>query len=474
MPLTTFAAAVAVAVSLMFVTVLLASGALALERDQNTFGRLVRGPVSRTTLLAEKGLFAVAGALPVTLLMLLAVAVFATVEWDRFHLWVVAVAVAAVAFAAMGTLIGALAREVQAASLLAFTLLLPVAFLALVPSGAVSPAVHDVTAGGVVRVPVRRDRGCHALRPVRERKPGRPPAASGEPWPWPTGWPPGLRSGASADRFRRSATAAKVPWISCPGMSFPATRLRRLRRTGALRGLVRETELSVGHLVYPLFVTHGTDRREPVESMPGVERLTISHLEEEAGEIAALGIPAVLLFGIPADKDTAASGAYDEEGIVQLAVRALKQAQPDLIVITDVCLCEYTSHGHCGVVRDDGEVDNDVTLELLAKTAISHAAAGADAVAPSDMMDGRVGRDPRTARQRGPQRGADPRLQREVRVRLLRPVPRGGRLGSRVRGPARVPDGSGQRARGGARGEDRRRRGSRHGDGEAGACRIST
>jgi porphobilinogen synthase len=174
-------------------------------------------------------------------------------------------------------------------------------------------------------------------------------------------------------------------------MSFPATRLRRLRRTGALRGLVRETDLSVDHLVYPLFVTHGQDRREPVESMPGVERLTISHLEEEAGQIAELGIPAVLLFGIPADKDTAASGAYDEEGIVQLAVRALKQAQPGLTVITDVCVCEYTSHGHCGVVRDDGEVDNDVTLELLAKTAISHAAAGADAVAPSGMMDGGVG-----------------------------------------------------------------------------------
>ena len=154
---------------------------------------------------------------------------------------------------------------------------------------------------------------------------------------------------------------------------------------------MRETELSVGHLVYPLFVTHGTDRREPIESMPGIERLTISHLAEEAGEIAALGIPAVLLFGIPADKDEAASGAYDAEGIVQLAVRALKQAQPDLVVITDVCLCEYMSHGHCGVVRDDGEVDNDVTLELLAKTAISHAEAGADAVAPSDMMDGRVG-----------------------------------------------------------------------------------
>jgi porphobilinogen synthase len=164
-----------------------------------------------------------------------------------------------------------------------------------------------------------------------------------------------------------------------------------MRKTSGLRGLVRETDLSADHLVYPLFVTHGSDRREPIEAMPGVERLTISHLEAEAQEIAALGIPAVLLFGIPADKDEAASGAYDPEGIVQLAVRALKQAGPDLIVITDVCLCEYMSHGHCGVVRADGEVDNDVTLELLAKTAISHAESGADAVAPSDMMDGRVG-----------------------------------------------------------------------------------
>jgi porphobilinogen synthase len=174
-------------------------------------------------------------------------------------------------------------------------------------------------------------------------------------------------------------------------MAFPATRLRRMRKTSGLRGLVRETDLSVDHLVYPLFVTHGSDRREPIEAMPGVERLTISHLEDEAGEIAALGIPAVLLFGIPSEKDEAASGAYDPEGIVQLAVRALKQAQPSLTVITDVCLCEYMSHGHCGVVRDDGQVDNDLTLELLAKTAISHAESGADAVAPSDMMDGRVG-----------------------------------------------------------------------------------
>jgi porphobilinogen synthase len=164
-----------------------------------------------------------------------------------------------------------------------------------------------------------------------------------------------------------------------------------MRKTSGLRGLVRETDLSVDHLVYPLFVTHGSDRREPIEAMPGIERLTISHLEDEAGEIAALGIPAVLLFGIPADKDDAASGAYDPEGIVQLAVRALKRAQPKLTVITDVCLCEYMSHGHCGVVREDGEVDNDLSLELLAKTAISHAQSGADAVAPSDMMDGRVG-----------------------------------------------------------------------------------
>jgi porphobilinogen synthase len=174
-------------------------------------------------------------------------------------------------------------------------------------------------------------------------------------------------------------------------MAFPATRMRRLRKTGLLRGMVRETELSPAHLVYPMFVELGTDSRTPIEAMPGVERLSISHAVEEAGEVLGLGVPAVLLFGVPAEKDVQASGAYDEEGVVQLAVRALKEAHPDLVVITDVCLCAYTSHGHCGIVRDDGQIDNDVTLELLAKTAISHAQAGADAVAPSDMMDGRVG-----------------------------------------------------------------------------------
>jgi porphobilinogen synthase len=173
-------------------------------------------------------------------------------------------------------------------------------------------------------------------------------------------------------------------------MAFPATRLRRLRRTGALRGLVRETELSPAHLVLPLFVQLGTEERTPIEAMPGVARHSIALAVEEAGAALAAGVPAVLLFGIPAEKDEQGSGAYDEEGVVQLATRALKEAHPEVVVLTDVCLCGYTSHGHCGVVRPDGEIDNDVTLELLAKTALSHAEAGADAVAPSDMMDGRV------------------------------------------------------------------------------------
>jgi porphobilinogen synthase len=174
-------------------------------------------------------------------------------------------------------------------------------------------------------------------------------------------------------------------------MAFPATRLRRLRRTETLRGLVRETELSPSQLIQPLFVVAGEGVREGVESMPGVERFSISNLVEEAGEVAAAGVNTVLLFGVPAAKDEVGSGAYDDEGIVQMAVRALKDAHPDLTVVTDVCLCEYTSHGHCGIVRPNGEVDNDLSVELLAKTAISHAEAGADAVAPSDMMDGRIG-----------------------------------------------------------------------------------
>jgi porphobilinogen synthase len=166
--------------------------------------------------------------------------------------------------------------------------------------------------------------------------------------------------------------------------------MRRLRRTDTLRGLVRETHLGPENLIQPLFVVAGEGVREEVPSMPGIERFSINNLVEEAGEIAAAGVGSVLLFGIPGAKDEFGSGAYDDEGIVQMAVRALKEAHPELMVMTDVCLCEYTSHGHCGVVRD-GEVDNDISVELLAKTAISHAEAGADAVAPSDMMDGRIG-----------------------------------------------------------------------------------
>ncbi len=187
-------------------------------------------------------------------------------------------------------------------------------------------------------------------------------------------------------------------------MPFPQTRMRRLRATRALRGLVRETELSPADFVYPMFVAHGLDRREPIEAMPGIERLSIGHAVDEVGELAALGVPAVLLFGIPASKDPEGTGAWDDEGVVQLATRAIKEAHPDTIVVTDVCLCEYTDHGHCGVLREvdtqpaksprQGErrqtVDNDATLELLARTAVSQARAGADIIAPSDMMDGRV------------------------------------------------------------------------------------
>jgi porphobilinogen synthase len=151
---------------------------------------------------------------------------------------------------------------------------------------------------------------------------------------------------------------------------------------------VRETELTPGRLIAPLFVASAPS---PVESMPGVSRLSISGALAAAGRLQALGVPGVLLFGIPDHKDAEGSGAWDEDGAVQLAVQAIKSAHPDMIVMTDVCLCEYTDHGHCGVVRDDGSVDNDASLELLARTAVSHARAGADVVAPSDMMDGRVG-----------------------------------------------------------------------------------
>jgi porphobilinogen synthase len=170
--------------------------------------------------------------------------------------------------------------------------------------------------------------------------------------------------------------------------SFPATRLRRLRRTGALRDLVRETTLSVDDLVMPLFVAPDA---LPNERLPGLGRHTVDGVVREVEELVRLGVKAVLLFGIPESKDDEGSGAWIDEGIVQQALRALRPRFPELVLLTDVCLCEYTSHGHCGVVGHDGHVDNDLSLELLARTAVSHVEAGADVVCPSDMMDGRVG-----------------------------------------------------------------------------------
>jgi len=173
-------------------------------------------------------------------------------------------------------------------------------------------------------------------------------------------------------------------------MDFPTTRLRRLRKNETLRRMMRETRLSVDQLILPLFVVPGTSLARPVGSMPGVFQLSIDRAVEECRSVRDLGIPAVILFGIPEKKDAEGSEAYSDRGIIPGAVRAIKKALPDLMVITDVCLCEYTDHGHCGVVID-GDVDNDSTLDLLVKESLAHARAGADMVAPSDMMDGRVG-----------------------------------------------------------------------------------
>ena len=171
----------------------------------------------------------------------------------------------------------------------------------------------------------------------------------------------------------------------------PTHRLRRLRRSETLREMTRETALTPSDFVYPVFVTHGSDVRQPIASMPGQSRLSLDQLPAEAAELRSVGVPAILLFGLPATKDALGSEAYAPDGIVQDAIRTLKDADPELVVITDVCLCEYTDHGHCGVLGDDGSVLNDPSVELIARSAVSQAAAGADIVAPSDMMDGRVG-----------------------------------------------------------------------------------
>ncbi len=173
-------------------------------------------------------------------------------------------------------------------------------------------------------------------------------------------------------------------------MNFPTYRPRRLRRTETLRRLVQETRLSVDDLILPLFVTFGKGTKKPIKSMPGHFQFSVDKLKDEAAAITKLGIPGVILFGIPEHKDELGSSAHDPNGPVQEAIKLLKDKAPDLVVITDVCMCEYTSHGHCGVIKDKG-VDNDSTLELLGREALSHVTAGADMVAPSDMMDGRVG-----------------------------------------------------------------------------------
>ena len=223
--------------------------------------------------------------------------------------------------------------------------------------------------------------------------------------------------------------------------AFPATRLRRLRRSGALRSLVRETRVDRADLVYPLFV--GPESRAN-EELPALGRFSVDDLSGEVEELLGLGLSAVILFGIPEEKDEEGSGAYASDGIVQRALRSLRERYPDLVLVTDVCLCEYTSHGHCGVI-ENGEVANDATLELLARTAVSHVEAGADVVAPSDMMDGRVAALRAALDDAGFGETRDRLLRREVRLGLLRAVPRGGRVGAVVRRSPRVPDGSRER-----------------------------
>ena len=171
--------------------------------------------------------------------------------------------------------------------------------------------------------------------------------------------------------------------------SFPDMRLRRVRELEPVRNLVKETHLSASSFIYPLFVTHGQGVKQPIEPMPGNYQLSLDMLEEEISEVVDLGIPAVLLFGLPAEKDQVGSGAYDPEGIIQEAIRVIKRAAPGLVVVGDVCLCEYTDHGHCGII-DGNHIDNDQTLELLARTALAQVQAGAHMVAPSAMMDGQV------------------------------------------------------------------------------------
>ena len=408
---------------------------LALEREEHAFGRLVRGLVSRAALLAEKIGLAALCSFAVTLVMLAGLGLFLGLDWRRAPLWLPALAAGAPAFAAHGRRDRrARARGARGVAAGLRCSRCRSRSWRSCPSGSVADRPlrrHQVVSGAFPFKPALR----RARRRAQRRRSDRPPR-------WCTS-----RRSRPASRLlgaHRAAPLRLTPRLNYPGhMAFPATRLRRLRRTGLLRDLVRETALSVAHLISPMFVVAraATGARRS-RRCPASTTSRSTHAVEEAGACAALGIPGVLLFGLPAAKDEEGSGAWDDEGVIQLATRAIKAAHPDLLVITDLCLCEYTSHGHCGVLRDGGSVDNDATLELLARTAVSQAEAGADVVAPSDMMDGRVGAPARRARRARPRRHADHGLLREVRLRLLRPVPRGGRLRARVRRPPRLPDGS--------------------------------
>ena len=252
-------------------------------------------------------------------------------------------------------------------------------------------------------------------------------------------------------------------------MPYPLYRPRRLRESPLVRKMVRETTLRTDDLIYPLFAVHGRGVREPIASMPGQFRLSIDELLKECKDAASMGIPAVLLFGIPRDKDARGSEAYAEDGIIQQAVRAIKETIPDLLVITDVCLCEYTSHGHCGVV-EDGRVKNDPTLELIARTALSHVEAGADMVAPSDMMDGRVAAIREALDESGYQETPIMAYSAKYASAFYGPFREAAGSTPQFGDRRVVSDGPRQRRRGDARGRARRGRGRRHRDGQAGAA----
>ena len=246
-------------------------------------------------------------------------------------------------------------------------------------------------------------------------------------------------------------------------------RPRRLRRREALRRMVRETHLRPEDFIYPMFAAPGSRVRQEVASMPGVARLSADLLVDEAKAALDAGVPAVLLFGLPMCKDDTGSEAASPKGAVQQAVRLLKKKLPELVVITDVCLCGYTSHGHCGLLSGR-EVDNDATLEVLSQVAVSHAEAGADMVAPSDMMDGRVGATPGGPGRAGLRDGAHHVVRGQIRLQLLRPLPGRGGVRPGLRGPPVLPDGPGQHPGGPAGGGPGRGGGRRHPHGQAGSA----